>query len=97
MAQQLRIHLQRRSRRRHRFNPCVGKIPLEEENSNPLQVSSLENPMDRGAWRATVHGVSKSQTRPSDLAAVETVILFFFVMESRAFLKALCFDSCSRQ
>ena len=29
----------------------------------PLQYSSLENPMDRGAWRAIVHGVAKSQTR----------------------------------
>ena len=32
-------------------------------NSNPLQYSHLENPTDRGAWRATVHGVSKSRTR----------------------------------
>ena len=31
-------------------------------NGNPLQYSRLENPMDRGAWRATVHGVTKSQT-----------------------------------
>ena len=31
-------------------------------NDNPLQYSSLENPMDRGAWRVTVHGVTKSQT-----------------------------------
>ena len=31
-------------------------------HGNPLQYSCLENPMDRGAWRATVHGVSKSQT-----------------------------------
>ena len=31
-------------------------------NSNPLQYSCLENPMDRGAWQATVHGVAKSQT-----------------------------------
>ena len=30
---------------------------------NPLQYSCLENPMDRGAWRATVHGVTKSRTR----------------------------------
>ena len=30
---------------------------------NPLQCSCLENPMDRGAWWATVHGVTKSQTR----------------------------------
>ena len=31
-----------------------------------LQYSCLDNPMDRGAWRATVHGVTKSQTRLSD-------------------------------
>ena len=31
-------------------------------NGIPLQHSCLENPMDRGAWRATVHGVAKSQT-----------------------------------
>ena len=34
-----------------------------EGNGNPLQDSCLENPMDRGAWRATVHGVTKSWTR----------------------------------
>ena len=33
-----------------------------EGNGNPLQYSCLENPMDRGAWRATVHGVVKSCT-----------------------------------
>ena len=33
-----------------------------EGNGNPLQYSCLENPMDRGAWWATVHGVTKSQT-----------------------------------
>ena len=38
----------------------------EEENGNPLQHSCLENPMDGGAWQATVHGVAKSQTRLSD-------------------------------
>ena len=31
-------------------------------NGNPLQYSCLENPMDRGAWQATVHGVTNSQT-----------------------------------
>ena len=45
----------------------VGSIPGSEGspgegNGNPLQYSSLENPMDRGAWQATVHGVIKSQT-----------------------------------
>ena len=33
-----------------------------EGNGNPVQYSCLENPMDRGAWWATVHGVAKSQT-----------------------------------
>ena len=37
-----------------------------EGNGNPLQYSCLENPMDGGAWWATVHGVVKSQTRLSD-------------------------------
>ena len=37
-----------------------------ERNGNPLQYFCLENPMDRGAWWATVHGVAKSQTQPSD-------------------------------
>ena len=39
---------------------------LGEGNGNPLQYSCLENPMDRGAWWATVHGVTKSQTRLRD-------------------------------
>ena len=37
-----------------------------EENGNPHQYSCLENPMDGGAWWATVHGVTKSQTRLTD-------------------------------
>ena len=42
-----------------------GEYP-GEGNGNPLQYSCLENPMDGGAWWATVHGVAKSQTRLSD-------------------------------
>ena len=37
-----------------------------ESNGNPLQYSCLENPMDGGAWWATVHGVAKSRERLSD-------------------------------
>ena len=37
-----------------------------EGNGNPLLYFCLENPKDRGAWRATVHGVAKSRTRLSD-------------------------------
>ena len=42
-------------------NPESGRSP-GERNGNPLQYSCLENFMVRGAWRATVHGVAKSQT-----------------------------------
>ena len=45
--------------------PGSGKSP-GEGNGNPLQYSCLENSMDRGAWWAVVHGVSKSWTRLSD-------------------------------
>ena len=41
--------------------PGLGRSP-GEGNGNPLQYSCLENPMDRGAWQAIVHGVAKSQT-----------------------------------
>ena len=41
--------------------PGLGRSP-GGGHGNPLQYSCLENPMDRGAWRATVHGVAKSLT-----------------------------------
>ena len=43
----------------------LGRSP-GKGNGNPLQYFCLENPMDRGAWRATVHRVAKSQTQLSD-------------------------------
>ena len=45
--------------------PGWGRSP-EEGDGNPLQYSCLENPMDGGAWWATVHGVAKSRTWPGD-------------------------------
>ena len=45
--------------------PGLGRSP-GEGNGNPLQYSCLESPMDRGAWRAAVHGVTKSQTQWSN-------------------------------
>ena len=42
--------------------PRMGRSP-EVGRDNPLQYSCLENPMDREAWQATVHGVTKSRTQ----------------------------------
>ena len=55
--------------------PGSGRSP-GEGNGNPLQYYCLENPMDRGAWWATVHGVAKSWTRLSDFT-------FLFIYFSR--------------
>ena len=48
--------------------PGSGEIFFSpgEKNSNPLQYSYLENPMDKGTWWAIAHGVAKSQTRLSE-------------------------------
>ena len=51
--------------------PGLGRSP-GEGNGSPLQYSCLENPMDGGAWWATVHGVAKSQTRLSDFTSLHT-------------------------
>ena len=45
-----------------------SKKHLGEGNGNPLQYSRLENPMDRGAWWAAVHGVAQSQTQRKRLS-----------------------------
>ena len=54
---------QRRRCKRLGVNPWWGRSPVEG-SSNPLWYSCLENLMHRGGWRATVHGVAKSGTRP---------------------------------
>ena len=47
--------------------PVLGRSPGKEAG-NPLQDSCLENPMDRGAWRAMVHRVTKSRTHLKQLS-----------------------------
>ena len=49
---------------------------LEGRNGNPLQYSYLENPIDRGVWQATVHGVTKSQTQLSMHVLLISVLIF---------------------
>ena len=61
--------------------PELGRSP-GGGNGNPLQYSCLEKPMDRGAWRVPVHGVTKSQTRLSEemttKQAVFVLLLVYF-------------------
>ena len=52
--------------------PGLGRSP-GEGNGNPLQYSCLENPMDRGAWWATIRGVSKGWTRLSHFTSAPSM------------------------
>ena len=52
--------------------PGLGRSP-RGENGNLLQFSCLENYMDKGAWRATVHGVAKSRTQLKQLSTQHTL------------------------
>ena len=63
----LRTRLPSRGCRTPRFYPWVRKIPRRRK-WQPLQYSCLRNPMDRGARRATIHGITKSWTRLNDWA-----------------------------
>ena len=56
--------------------PGSGRSP-GEGNGNPLQYSCLENSMDKGAWWATVHGVTKSWTRLSNFTFTFTLYIIF--------------------
>ena len=53
-----------------------------EGNGTPLQYSCLENPIDRAAWWAALHGVSKSQTQLSDF----TFTFHFYALEKKVAL-----------
>ena len=54
------------------LNPELGRSPGVGKG-NPLQYSCLENSVDRGAWRATVHGVAKSQTQLSTITTQHVI------------------------
>ena len=60
--------------------PGLGRYP-GEENRKPLQYSSLRNPMNRGAWQSTVHGISKIQT-PLSTHAIPYMFCMHWITES---------------
>ena len=70
--------------------PGLGRSP-KEGNGNPFQHSCLENPMGGEAWQATVHGVTKSQTRLSNFTftLLEFQESFAYIGNSLYFLYAI--------
>ena len=72
---------------RHKFGPWVRKIPWRRKWQSTLQYSCLENLMDRGAWQAIVHRVSKSQTW---LNTHTYTHIFFCSFNSCSFIEYLC-------
>ena len=59
------------------YKHCRYLGRIREGNGTPLQYSCLENPMDGGAWKAAVHGVTEGQTRLSDF----TFTFYFHALE----------------
>ena len=68
--------------------PGLGGSP-GGKHGNPLRIPAWRVPMDRGAWRAAVHGVAKSRTRLSDSAQQSTVVIVWLYLihdlQGRAF------------
>ena len=65
--------------------PRSGRSP-REGNDNPLQYSCLENSTDRGAWWATGHGVTKSQTRLRDQHLIQNWWLIKLIIDTQGFV-----------
>ena len=53
--------------------PGLERFQPEGGNGNPLQYSCQDNPMDRGAWQATVHGVTESNTTEQPSTRAHTI------------------------
>ena len=74
--------------------PGSGRSP-GEGNGNPLQYSCLENPMDKGAWRATADKIEKSQTRQKDVRG-DKEEYFIIVLVIYCFVTTPNFSSLKR-
>ena len=68
--------------------PGLGRSP-GERNGNPLQYSCLGNPMDRGAWWSTVHGVTKSWTQLSGSRTTTTTTNVYICKGKSSFCKGV--------
>ena len=64
----------------HDLATTITKIHIGEGNGNPPQYSCLENPMDRGAWGATVHRVANSWTQLKRLSSSSSSAAFISLL-----------------
>ena len=71
--------------------PWSGRSP-GGGNGNPLQHSCLDNPMDRGAWRATVCGVIKSWTWLSDWTLEIATVFYYILIQKYEVLREECWN-----
>ena len=69
--------------KRHRFDPCVGKIPLGEGMATHSSILAWRIPMDRGACQATVHGVQRIKHDWSSLACSYCLLILTLLWSSR--------------
>ena len=74
--------------------PGLGRCP-REGNGNPFQYSCLDNPMDRGAWQDTVHGVTRNWTGLSDFISLHFTSLHFTSLHMGVSGSYWCFPSDS--
>ena len=72
-----RIHLRRQELQETRVPSLGTEEPLEKEVTTHSTYPCLENPMDRGPWRATIHRVAKSQTRLSMYAYTNPKVIYY--------------------
>ena len=81
-----------RNSRRCGFHPWVKKIPWRRKWQH-IQYPCLDNPMDRGAWWAIVHGVTKSWTGPSDSTHMQyfTACVYYICLSIRLWMDTGCF------
>ena len=75
--------------------PGLGRSPAIG-NGSLLQYSCLGDPMDRGAWGATVHGVTRSRTQLSDWTHTHTLSLSHMLVSGQAGIQTKLFSSRSR-
>ena len=80
--------------KRFMFNPWSGRSS-GGSHDNPFQYSSLQNPMDRGAWQTIVHGVTKSLTLLKQLSTYRIFAASCKLQQSNLSVSVLCLKACN--